>query len=202
MIDAVLFDLGQVLVRWDPYLPYAGRFDRGEVEAFFTEIDFPAFNHAQDAGRPWAVARAEIARSHPHRLGMLDCYVDHFDDAVPGPVPGAEELVSDVLAAGVRAYGLTNWSAETFPVASRTAPVVDLLQGVLVSGAEGVAKPDPRIYAIALERFALDPAGTLFVDDSAVNVRAARAAGLHAELFTTHEDLRRALRGYGLAFGC
>lgn len=198
LVDAVLFDLGQVLVRWDPRLPYRGRRDDAEVRRFFEDVDFPAFNHLQDAGRPWAEARVALARTHPHHLPLLDLYVERFRDAVPGPVEGADAMVDDLVAAGVRVLGLTNWSAETFHVSLETAPVVGRLEDVLVSGREGVAKPDPRIFALAVERFRLDPSRTLFTDDAPVNVEAAAHAGLRAELFTTHDALRERLRALGI----
>lgn len=198
LVDAVLFDLGQVLVEWDPFGPYAGRHDRADVEAFFEEIDFPAFNHLQDAGRTWSEARTALRRSHPHRVPMLDVYTDHFVDAVPGEVAGASDLVRDLRLAGVRVLGLTNWSAETFHLAPVRAPVVALLEDVLVSGRVGIAKPDPAVFALAADRFSLAPARTLFTDDSAVNVAAAAAVGFRAELFTGTSALRRHLADLGV----
>ena len=199
LVDAVLFDLGQVLVRWDPFGPYADRYDRAEVEAFFGEIDFPAFNHLQDAGRSWADARTSLGKSHPHRLPMLDVYTDHFHDALPGEVPGASDLVRGLRGAGVRVLGLTNWSAETFHLAPLRAPVVAQLEDVLVSGREGIAKPDPAAFALAAERFSLDPGRTLFADDSPVNVEAAAHVGFLAHLFTGTPALRRSLAHLGVA---
>ena len=105
-VDAVVFDLGQVLVRWDPFGPFVGRMDRDDVEAFFADIDFPSFNHHQDAGRPWAQARAEVRARFPQHAGAIDLYVEHFADALPGPVPGSEQLVRDLLDAGVRTYAV------------------------------------------------------------------------------------------------
>lgn len=197
-IDAVLFDLGQVLVRWDPLLPYRGRYEEADVRRFFDEIDFPAFNHLQDAGRPWAEARAALERSHPHHVPLLDVYVERFADAVPGPVDGADAMVDDLVDAGIRVLGLTNWSAETFHVSLDTAPVIRRLEDVLVSGRERLAKPDPRIFELAVERFGLEPQRTLFADDSRVNVEAAARVGLRAELFTSHAALRRTVRGLGV----
>ncbi|WP_199424035.1 HAD family hydrolase [Actinotalea solisilvae] len=197
-VDAVLFDLGQVLVRWDPWLPFRGRHPEADVRRFFDEVDFAAFNHRQDAGRPWAEARAELEATHPQHVGLLDVYVEHFAEAVPGPVEGADALVDDLRAAGVRVLGLTNWSAETFHVAPTTAPVVGRLEDVLVSGREGLAKPDPRIFGLATRRFGLDPARTLFTDDAPVNVDAAARAGFRTELFTSHDALRGTLRALGV----
>ena len=197
--DAVVFDLGQVLVRWDPRLPFEGRMDPERVDAYFADVDFPTFNHRQDAGRPWAEARAEVLARFPHHVEAFDLYVEHFPDALPGPVPGSERLVRDLLAAGVRVLGLTNWSAETFHHAEPAAPAIGLLEDVLVSGAVGIAKPDERIFALLVERYALDPVTTVYVDDSVANVEAAAAAGFDAIVFADADGLRRELvtRGVG-----
>ncbi|WP_448629416.1 HAD-IA family hydrolase [Cellulomonas soli] len=193
-----MFDLGNVLVRWDPFGPYEGRMDRAEVEAFFEEIDFMAFNHRQDAGRSWGQARAEVRDRFPHRVEAFDLYLEHFAQALPGPVDGSEALVRDLLRLGVRVLGLTNWSSETFHHAVPAAPAIGLLEDVVVSGAEGVAKPDPRIFALVVQRFGLDPARTVFTDDSATNVAAGAAAGFDAVLFRSARQLRADLAARGL----
>ncbi|MGV8977499.1 MAG: HAD family hydrolase [Cellulomonas sp.] len=197
-VDAVVFDLGNVLVRWDPYLPFVGRMDRAEVEAMFDEIDFPTLNHGLDAGRPWSQAHAEVLRRYPHRADAFDFYREHFADALPGPVDGSAALVQELVAAGIRVLGLTNWSAETFHHAEPAAPVIRLLDGVLVSGEVGIAKPDPRIFRLLASRYELDPGRTVFTDDSAPNVAAAAAEGFDAVLFTGADDLRTDLVRRGL----
>jgi 2-haloacid dehalogenase len=194
VIDAVVFDLGNVLVRWDPYGPFEGRLPRAAVDAFLRDIDFPAFNHLQDAGRPWAVAREHVRVHLPQHVAAVDLYVEHFRAALPGPVEGSADLVRDVAAAGVRVLGLTNWSAETYHHAEPAAPVIALLEDVVVSGEVGLAKPDPRVYRLLAERCSLDPARTVFLDDSAVNVAAAAAEGFDAVLFTTAASARAELR--------
>lgn len=200
-IDTVVFDLGNVLVRWDPYRPFAGRLPDREVQAFFADVDFMAFNHHQDAGRSWADARSALAASDPVHVPALDLYIEHFADTLVGPVPGSAELVRDLSAQGVRLLGLTNWSAETFHLAEPAAPAIGLLEDVLVSGEVGVAKPDPRVFALLAERFGLDPRRTVFTDDSATNVAAAARAGFDAVLFTSADQLRADLvaRGVGLS---
>lgn len=197
-VDAVVFDLGNVLVRWDPYGPYEGRLPRAAVDAFFRDVDFPAFNHLQDAGRPWAHARADVQARMPQHLPALDLYVERFRAALPGPVPGSADLVRELRAQGVRVLGLTNWSAETFHHAEPAAPAIGLLEGVIVSGEVGLAKPDPRIYRLLAERFSLDPARTVFLDDSAANVAAAAAEGFAAVLFTTASAARAELAARGV----
>lgn len=200
-IDAVVFDLGNVLVRWDPYLPYLGRMDRGAVDTFFAEIDFPRFNQQQDAGRSWAHARLEIGERFPQHLAAFDLYLDNFADSLPGPVPGSAEIVRELATRGVRVFGLTNWSAETYRHAAPAAPAIGLLEDVVVSGQEGLAKPDPRIFALVSERFGVRPACTVFTDDSPANVSAAQAAGYRGVLFTDAEGLRRDLAALGLPVG-
>jgi len=201
VIDTVVFDLGNVLVRWDPYLPFVGRMDRGDVEAYFAEIDFATFNQRQDAGRPWSAARAELAARSPQHLAAFDVYLDHFADSIAGPVPGSSELVRELIAAGIRVLGLTNWSAETFHLAVPAAPVIGLLEAVLVSGEVGVAKPDPRIFALLTDRFAVNPSTAVFTDDVERNVDAARAAGYVGLVFTGADRLRSDLVALGLPVG-
>ncbi|WP_421733796.1 HAD-IA family hydrolase [Cellulomonas sp.] len=199
MIEAVVLDLGNVLVRWDPYLALAGRLPAGDAEAFLVDFDFMAFNHQQDAGRSWADARADLAASAPEHLPALDLYLEHFTDAIAGPVPGSEQLVGELHDAGIRLLGLTNWSAETFHLAEHAAPAIGLLEDVLVSGEVGVAKPDPRIFALLTQRYGLLPERTVFADDSAANVAAGAAAGYDAVLFTTADALRADLVARGVA---
>ncbi|MEE6272233.1 HAD family phosphatase [Georgenia sp. MJ206] len=196
--DTVVFDLGQVLVGWDPVLAVADLVTAEEFAEFSAEIDWPTFNHAQDAGRTMADARAVLAQSHPHRVAVFDEYVANFPRSLTGPVPGSAEIVDELRAAGIRVLGLTNWSAETFASAARSAPVIDRLEDVVVSGVEGMAKPDPAIFALLVERFGLEPARTVFVDDSPPNVAAAADAGLHALRFTGAGDLRAQLLRLGL----
>ncbi|WP_456788483.1 HAD-IA family hydrolase [Cellulomonas sp. P5_C5] len=199
MIDTVVLDLGNVLVRWDPYRPFVGRLPAPATEAFLAGFDFMAFNHLQDAGRSWADARADLAASAPEHLPALDVYVEHFADTLTGPVPGSYEVVRDLRALGIRLLGLTNWSAETFHLAEPAATAIGLLEDVLVSGEVGVAKPDPRVFALLTDRFGLRPERTVFADDSAANVAAGAAAGFDAVLFTTAEALRADLVARGVA---
>ena len=197
LIDAVLYDFGNVLVGWDPYGAYAG-LDRGVVDAFFADVDFRALNHERDAGGTWAQARELVSASHPHHVELLERYVEHFASTLTGPVEGSAELVQELRDLGLRLYGLTNWSAELYPHAAHAAPATTLMDDVLVSGREGLAKPDPAIFALAIDRFGLDPARTLFTDDSPANVDAAARLGLRTHLFDGTPGLRAALRDLGV----
>ncbi|RMI02077.1 HAD family hydrolase [Cellulomonas triticagri] len=200
-VDAVLLDLGNVLVRWEPERAFAGVLTDAEVAEFFADVDFADLNLRQDAGRPWSEARAEVAARHPRHAATVDLYVERFAHALPGPVPGSAAVVDDLRAAGVRVLGLTNWSAETYHHGVVAAPVIGRLEGVVVSGREGVVKPDPRIFALAAERHALDPARTVFVDDSPRNVAGAAACGYQAVLFTGADALRADLVARGVLPG-
>jgi 2-haloacid dehalogenase len=197
-ITTIVFDLGNVLVRWDPYGPFAGRLPAADAEAFLVGFDFMAFNHLQDAGRTWADARIALAAEAPEHVDALDVYVEHFADTLRGPVAGMAEVVRDLADAGIRLLGLTNWPAETFHLAQPAAPAIGLLEDVLVSGREGVAKPDAAIFALLVERYGLDPRRTIFVDDAERNVAAAAAAGLEAIHFVAADELRAQLVAHGV----
>ncbi|GAA1986075.1 HAD family phosphatase [Isoptericola halotolerans] len=196
-IDAVIYDFGNVLVGWDPYGAFDG-LDRAGVDAWMTDVDFGAFNLAQDAGRTWAEAVAHLEAHQPRLAPMAARYAREYAGTLTGPVAGSAELVAELAAAGVRLYGLTNWAADTFHHAAPAAPAIDLLRDVVVSGRVGLAKPDPAIFRLALDRFGVEAARTVFVDDTLHNVEAARAVGLHAVHFTDTAALRVALAGLGL----
>ncbi len=197
-VEAVLFDLGNVLVRWDPHGAFEGVASRDDVERFFADVDFPRLNLRADAGLSWAAVRDEVAATHPQHAFLVETYVTRFASTLAGPVPGSEEVVRELRTLGLRLYGLTNWSAETYPHGPVAAPAIGLLEDVLVSGREGLVKPDPAIFERAAARFGLDPARTVFVDDAPANVEAAATLGFVALRFTTADALRRDLRALGL----
>jgi 2-haloacid dehalogenase len=196
-VDTVVYDFGNVLVGWDPYGAFPGR-SRAEVDAWMTETDFPALNHAQDAGRSWADARASLA-DRPHLVPLLDEYVAGFAGTLTGPVPGSAELVEELRAAGVRLLGLTNWSAELFGHAAAAAPATTRMEHVVVSGQVGLAKPDPAIFRHLVATHDVDPARAVFVDDSPANVATADRLGFRTVRFTDTATLREALRSHGVS---
>ncbi|GAA4424476.1 HAD-IA family hydrolase [Georgenia halophila] len=193
-----MLDLGQVLVGWDPYLAVADRVSRTEWEAFSVAVDFPALNHSVDAGTTATDAAARAAAVDPAHGETVTRYYENFAGALTGPVPGTTEIVEELAAAGVRLLGLTNWSAETFHHAAVAAPVIDLLEEVVVSGREGLVKPDPAIFRIVVDRLGVDPARAVFVDDSEPNVCGAASVGFTALHFTGADRLRGDLQRLGL----
>jgi len=197
--DAVVFDLGGVLVDWDPRLLYRTMLGSDEeIAAFFDEVDFAGWNHRLDAGeRTWAEAVADHGTRFPHRRELLAAYPERFAETIGGVIDGTVRLVEELHGAGVRLLALTNWSAELFPHARERFAFLGLFEAVVVSGEERLAKPDPRIFDLLLTRHRLDPAGTVFVDDREVNVEAARAAGMTGLVFTDPDQLRRDLARVG-----
>ena len=197
----VVWDLGNVLIDWQPVRAIAAGVGEEEAERFLAadDFDFVAYNHGPDSGGTWAEAEDDVRRTHAHWAEHALAYRANFELSLAGEVLGSVDLVRALHAAGVPQWGLTNWSHELWPHAPRLFPFLDeLLHGVVVSGTEGLAKPDPRIYALVAKRAGLSPAELVFFDDKQVNVDAAAAAGLDGVLFTGAEQARRALvtRGF------
>ena len=201
--DTVVFDLGGVLVEWDPRLLYRSLLGSDEeVEAFLEEVDFAGWNHRQDAGeRTWAEAVAEHAERHPHHEHLLAAYPERFAETLGGPIHGTVEVLDELHAAGVRLLALTNWSAELYPHASERFPFLERFEAIVVSGEERLAKPDPALYRVLLERHGVAAARSVFVDDREVNVEAATAEGMTGVLFTDPATLRADLVRLGLLPG-
>lgn len=199
LIDTVLFDLGGVLVDWNPRHLYRQVFaDHQAMETFLAEICSPAWNARQDAGRPWDEAIAELSARHPEHAEYIALYRDRWHEMLGGAMEETVAVLARLRAEGLRLYALTNWSHETFPMARERYEFLSWFEGILVSGEEKLIKPDPAIFALTCQRFALVPARTLFIDDSSVNVAAARALGLHALQFHDAARLEADLREFAL----
>ncbi|WP_205473986.1 HAD family hydrolase [Nocardioides sp. SYSU D00038] len=196
----VVWDLGNVLIDWQARAAIAAGVGEDEADRLLaaTDFDFLAFNHGPDSGRTWAEAIADVERDHPQWLPHVRAYHAHFPASLVGEVPGSADLLRDLHAAGVPMWGLTNWSHELWPHAPQRFGFLDLLDGVYVSGTEGVAKPDLRAFAAVAERMGLPPERLVFTDDRAGNVEAAIAAGMDGVLFTDAATLRTELRTRGL----
>jgi 2-haloacid dehalogenase len=197
-IDTVVFDLGGVLINWDPRVAFQDTLPDHEVDPFLAEIDFYALNRGIDAGRPLAEVESEVDRRFPHRAGVLAAYHRNFPQTLTGEMPGTADLVRELDAAGLRLLALTNWSAQTFPHARELFPVLGLFDGIVVSGEEQVIKPDRRIFEVLFERYDVEPSRAAYVDDSAANVTAAGELGLHAVQFADAGRLRADLAALGL----
>ena len=193
-IKAVVFDLGGVLIDWDPrYLYRKLLTDEAAVEEFLATVCTPEWNAEQDRGRPFAEGVAELVERHPAHAAAIAAYSERWEEMLGGEIPGTVELLAELRAAGMPLYALTNWSAETFVIARERFELLSWFDGVLVSGEERMIKPDPAFFRLLLDRFGLAPEATFYVDDSEPNVAAARALGLDAVRFTGPEQLRREL---------
>ena len=193
-----MFDLGGVVLRWEPHRAFVGVLDPGDVQPFLDEVDFGVWNHQHDAGRPFADGVRELSERFPQHAAAIAAYARNHHLTITGPIPETVAVIEELHRQGVRLFALTNWSAETFPPARRRFEILQRFVGIVVSGEEGVAKPDPRIYRLLLERYDLEPADVLFVDDLPVNVEAAREVGMHGHCFTGAPALRADLSRLGL----
>jgi 2-haloacid dehalogenase len=199
-MDTVLFDLGAVLIDWNPRYLYRPLFggDEAAMERFLAEIVPPEWNHQIDAGKSFSEAVAERIRDHPRHAELIAMWKDDWTKMLREPIADSVAILGELRQRGHRLYALTNWSAETFPVARAKFGFLDWFEDIVVSGEVKLAKPDPRIFALAIERCRLYPARTLFIDDSPRNVVAGRNAGLHALHFTGPKPLRTELVRLGL----
>jgi len=190
----VVFDLGGVLIDWDPRHLYRKLFaDPDEMESFLAEVTTAEWNAHQDAGRPWADAVETLVAEYPERRELIEAFHRRWPEMLAGAIPGTVDVLTDLRATGIRLVALSNWSTEMFPIAQERFDFLAWFEGILISGEVGVNKPDRRIFEHLVERFAIDPAAALFVDDSLANIDAARAFGLGAIHFTDAHALRRDL---------
>ncbi|MEV0288260.1 MULTISPECIES: HAD family phosphatase [unclassified Kribbella] len=198
-IDVVVFDIGGVLLDWNPDYLYADLIpDEQQRSWFLTKVTTREWNQQQDAGRPWEEAVAELTALHPEHAEWIEAYDTGWLQMVKGLFEDTVELVTELRELGIPNYALTNFSAEKWEIAKETFPVLTGFDGEVVSGVEQTVKPDEKIYRILLERFGLDAARTFYTDDVQYNVDGARAVGLDAELFTGAAQLREQLSARGL----
>lgn len=198
-IEVVVFDLGGVLIDWNPRHLYRQLFDdEAAMERFLSEICSPAWNERQDAGRPWREAVADLVRLHPDQAAMITAYHHRWADMLGGEIAESVDVLKALKARGLRLYALTNWSHETFPEARRRFAFLDWFDGIVVSGEEKLIKPDPTIFHRLLTRYDITPSRALYIDDSPRNVTAAAELGFHARQFVDAHRLRQDLLALGL----
>lgn len=196
----IVFDIGNVLVRWNLHAAFADHFDSPElIDAYLEEVGFHDWNRLQDGGQSWAEAATELRARHGDRAHPATDYPSRHADTIAEPIEGTWALVDRLAARGHALYAITNWSAETWPDAQRLHPrLTQAFRDVVVSGQEKLLKPEPAIFSALCERNGLDPAECLFIDDSAANVAGARDFGMDAVVFTTPEALEADLSQRGL----
>jgi 2-haloacid dehalogenase len=196
---AVVFDIGGVLLDWDPRYLYRSLFeDEPAMERFLAEVCTPDWNTALDAGRPFAEAVAELSGKFPGQRELIVAYDTRWVEMVRGAIGGTVEVLHELRAAGVPLYALSNWSAEKFRLMRDRHEFLAWFDGLVISGEVRVVKPDPRIFEHLLSTFGLEPGRTVFIDDNAANIDAAEAMGFRTVRFSSPDQLRASLRALGL----
>ncbi|ABS63640.1 HAD-superfamily hydrolase, subfamily IA, variant 3 [Parvibaculum lavamentivorans DS-1] len=198
-LDTVVFDIGNVLIQWDPRHLYRSIFpDEAEMEAFLANVCTMEWHIEHDRGVPFADNALGLKARHPAHADLIDLWGARYLEMTPDRVPGTAALLRGLKAGGIALHGLTNMPSPVFPALCERYPELLLLEQTVVSGDEGILKPDPRIYRILIGRAGIDPSRTLFIDDSARNVETAASLGFHTHIFTGADGLEGALRGHGL----
>ncbi|PTM39974.1 HAD family phosphatase [Bosea sp. 124] len=196
----VVFDVGNVLIRWDPQRVYREMIPDDEKRAWFMQnVCTAAWNIEQDRGRSWEEGVALLVASHPEWESQIRAYDERWHEAVPGIIEDSVAVLAELKARGEQVYAITNFSREKWAECLIRFPFLQSFDGVVVSAHEGVIKPDPEIYHILLRRYGLAAADCIFVDDSAKNIEAARGVGMKAVHFVEPIDLRVELHKLGAA---
>jgi 2-haloacid dehalogenase len=197
--EVVVFDLGGVLIDWDPRYLYRQLFaDPAEMESFLARICTSDWHRAHDLGEDITQSCRRLAKLHPDQAEMIMAWAERGEEMVAGQFDAAVAVLDDLRAAGVRCYALSNMEPDRFAIRRARFPFMEWFDDHVISGLEGVAKPDPRIFEILLKRYGLEPRATVFVDDMPANVEAARGLGIVALHYTSASRLRQELRARGL----
>ena len=197
--EAVVFDLGGVLLDWDPRHLYRKLFDdEAAMERFLAEVCTMEWHHAHDLGVPPEETTPPLIDAHPDQAELIWAWTQRSEEMLVGPIEDTVEILRELKDQGVPCYALTNMEAWTYPGRRDRYEFLRWFDGTVVSGFEGVAKPDVRVFELVLDRFGLSARTTLFIDDSAKNVRAARAVGMQAVEFESPGSLRRCFAHAGL----
>jgi 2-haloacid dehalogenase/putative hydrolase of the HAD superfamily len=196
---AVVWDFGNVIVRWDPRTLYSKIFpDPAERDRFLAEVCTMAWHLETDRGLSFADNCARLIAEHPRHAPHIRAWYERWHEMFSGPIPETEAAIEALHARSVPQFGLSNISTETVASTMAISPAFGRLKDVVVSGAERIMKPDPAIYRLAAQRFGHAPADLLFIDDSAKNIEAAAAEGFDTHHFTDPAALRPALEARGL----
>jgi 2-haloacid dehalogenase len=196
---AVVFDLGGVLLDWNPRYLYRQLFaDPGEMEDFLARICTQDWHRQHDLGADITASCRRLVALHPGYRDAIMAWAERGEEMIAGQFDETVDVLGEVKAAGLPCYALSNMERETFAIRFARFPFMTWFDGHVISGLERVAKPDRRIFEILLDRYALDPEATVFVDDLQRNVEAARAVGLNAVRYTGAEQLRQDLRALGV----
>lgn len=195
----IVFDFGGVLIDWNPRNLYKKIFSsETEMEWFLENICTTEWNLRIDAGKPFAVSVAERSSQYPEWTAEIEAFHKRWPEMLGGEIPGTVEILEEIIQKGYKVYGLTNWSAETFPIAQGRYPSLNLMDGIVVSGEEKLIKPDPEIFRVLLEKYNLNAENCIFIDDNLHNIEASRKLGFEAIHYKDPDGLRDALSWLGV----
>ncbi|MBR0556661.1 HAD family phosphatase [Ciceribacter sp. L1K23] len=198
-IDHIVFDIGKVLIHYDPNLPFSRIIpDAAERQWFFENVCTHDWNIEQDRGRTWADAEALLIAQYADRAEHIRAFRQTWREMVPHAYEDSVAIMLSLIEAGRDVTMLTNFAADTFKEAQEMYPFLTVPRGVTVSGEVGLIKPDVAIYETHVKSFGLEPARTIFIDDSMPNVEGAKKAGWQAVHFTGAEKLKADLESYGV----
>lgn len=190
----IVFDLGGVLIDWNPRHLYRAIFpDEKQRERFLAQVCPMSWNSEMDGGKPFAQGCAERIKLFPQYAKEINAYHTRWAEMMGGAIEGTVQILRELKAKGYRTYALSNWSAETFPLAQAKFAFLKEFDGIVVSGYEKCIKPEASIYQILLARYGLQAANCVFIDDNAANIETARQLGFEAVLFTTPQALQTQL---------
>ncbi len=197
-IDTLIFDLGGVLIDWNPRYMYQHIFKtKDAMEYFLAEICTNHWNEQQDGGRSFEDATKILTSEFPHYTSEIAAYYSRWEEMLKGPIQNTVELLAEIKVSGkYKIFALTNWSAESFPVAVARYEFLNWFEGILVSGQENMKKPDHQIFNLTMERFKIEGSKALFIDDNPQNINAAKELGLHTIHFNDSEQCRHELQKY------
>jgi 2-haloacid dehalogenase len=199
-IDTIIFDLGGVLIDWNPSYVFDKMFDDEEKKKhFFENICTSDWNEKQDAGRSLHEATEQLVRKHPEWKDYIEAYYGRWEEMLGGPIYDTVEIFRQLKQTGkYKIYALTNWSAELFPIALERYEFLHWFDGKVVSGEEKMRKPFPEFYQLILNRFHLKPQQTLFIDDNVRNAKAAENIGIKTIIFSSPSQLKKELIQSGI----
>lgn len=199
MTKKIVFDLGGVLLDWNPRHLYRKLFsDHQELDYFLSEICSPEWNAQMDAGKPFQEAVDELVLQHPGYSREIQAYFTRWEEMMGGTIPGSVDILRELKENGSGLAALSNWSSETFPRVRNRYDFLDWFDPLILSGEVGVAKPDAGIYHHLLQVLGLSARDCVFIDDSAENILEADRQGFSTIQFQSPEGLREELTGMGL----
>ncbi len=196
MINTIIFDLGAVLIDWNPHHLYRKLIaDDEQRQHFLDNICTSDWNEEQDAGRSLKEGTELLVAKHPEHEENIRAFYSRWDEMLAGPIQGTVDVFKALKESGrYKIYALSNWSAETFEIAQQKFEFLNWFDGLVVSGLEKIRKPDPAFYQLLLDRYQVKPDEALFIDDNYRNILAAEALGIQSIHFTSAEELKSALK--------